>query len=73
MATLDNMGDRVEDLSSKFLTFRVVLLSLSFLSALRDVLLVSADSCRFLLFEEELFAGSGLVVLAVLVTLFSPA
>lgn len=67
---LGNIGDRVEDLSSKFLTFRVVLLSLSFLSALPDTPLASVDDCRFLLLEEELFVGSGL---AALVVLFSPA
>lgn len=71
-ATLDSMGDRVEDLSSKLLTFLVVFLSACFSLALLEVLIASIDDCRLLLLEK-LFAGSVLVAPVALVAPFSPA
>lgn len=69
---LDSVGDRVEDLSSKLLTFLVVFLSACFSPALLDVLIASIDDCRLLLLEK-LFAGSALVAPVALVAPFSPA
>lgn len=63
--TLDSVGDRVEDLSSKLLTFLVVFLSACFSPALP---IASMDDCLLLLLEK-LFAGSILVALVALVAL----
>lgn len=64
--TLDSVGDRVEDLSSKLLTFLVVFLSVCFSPVLP---IASIDDCLLLLLEE-LLAGS---ILAAPVEPFSPA
>lgn len=64
--TLDSVGDRVEDLSSKLLIFPVVFLSACFSPALP---IASIDDCLLLLLEE-LFVGS---ILVVPVEPFSPA
>lgn len=65
--TLNSVGDRVEDLSSKLLTFLVVFLSVGVSPALPDVPLASIDDCGLLLLG--LFASSVVAPVAP----FSPA
>lgn len=67
--TLNSVGDRVEDLSSKLLTFLVVFLSAGFSPAFPEVQLASIDDCGLLLLGG-LFASS---VLVAPVAPFSPA